>query len=436
MALTKALFQNTLIRLLTTVVMFLTTVLLTRMVGASDFGVLSLMIANASLLNLISSLGISSGITYNLAAKSLHEHKILSVTFLLLLFQIFIISIFECGWFLFHHNFWILKGGTLMDFILGISFFISLSVIEKYNALYYGRQRYLLANNIVFWGNLAVLSSLFILLIRETENSYIFFIIYISGSIFQAIMLVATYHIKYIKPAFGAFLNQVEFKLFFSYSFLAFITNILQYLAYRADYWFVDYFKGSTQLGLYSVSVRVAQLFWIVPGLFAAIIFPKVASKQTEGNSHNFLALIRIMNTFNITAGLILYFFSPNLIVWIFGVEYSDSVTPFQILLPGVISFCITTVLASYFAGINKLKVNFWGTILCVLVILFLDFIFIPRLGIKGAAIASSIGYTLSTIYNIIMFKQLVKVRFSQLFLIGKEDLQYIRGLLRNYVKV
>ncbi len=432
----KVLIQNTLNRLLNTVVMFLTTVLLTRMIGASGFGVLTLMIANASILNLISSLGVGSGITYNLAAKNLRADKILSITFMLLLAQLFFTTIIDYGWFLQNNSFWLFKGNSLMDFVLGICFFMSLSVIEKYNALFYGRQQFQLANNIALVANFALLFSLLLLSICKVENNFVYFVIYIITNIFQAFVLIITYYLIYRESIKVTLINKKEFQLFFSYSFLAFVTNILQFVAYRADYWLVDYYKGSLQLGLYSVSVRLAQLFWIIPGLFAAIIFPKVASNQIEENSFNLLSLVRIMNTCNIISGLLLFFFSPYLITWLFGIEYADSITPFRILLPGVITFCFSIILASYFAGINKLKVNFYGTVLCLLVIIILDIGFIPSFGIKGAALASSIGYTLMAAYHIIIFKKQTKARFKQLILLKKNDLVYFKRLIKNTARV
>ncbi|MCU7550283.1 oligosaccharide flippase family protein [Chitinophagaceae bacterium LB-8] len=435
MAFGKALIQNTANRILNTIVMFLATVFLTRIVGVSDFGLLTLMITNASLLNLISSFGISSGITYNLAATNISGTKVVSVTILLLLTQLLFTSIFEYGCFQLDDSFWLFKGKSLTDFLLGISFFISISAIEKYNALLYGKQQYLLANNIVLAGNLVMLFCLIILAIWKVEDHYIFLGVYIVGNLFQAFALICTYHIIYKEPVLFAVLNKAEFKLFFSYSFLAFVTNCLQFIAYRADYWLVDYYKGSTQLGLYSVSTRFAQLFWIIPNLFAAIIFPNVAGKQTGKNAQSIFGLIRIMNTCNVIAGLFLFLFSPYLIVQIFGVEYANCIIPFRILLPGVITFCIPAILASYFAGINKLIVNFWGTILCLLVILILDFALIPKFGIKGAAIASSIGYALTTIYVLIVFNRLSKAGFNQLLILKKEDLVYLKRLLLTHVK-
>jgi O-antigen/teichoic acid export membrane protein len=432
----KTLIENSINRLLNTLIVFFTIVFLTRALGASDFGVLSLMIANASVLNLVSSLGITSGITYNLSSKSLHENKILTVTFGLLLAQFFFISIFEYSWLHFFDSNWILKGNGLVNLSLGICFYLSISTIEKYCALFYGRQQFILPNNIVLLGNLILLLILLLLYIQKTENIFIFFIVYILAHFSQAIVLISAYHIINKVPVVVTYLNKQEVKLFFSYSFLAFITNILQFFAYRADYWIVEYFRGSMQLGLYSVSVRLAQLFWILPNLIAAIIFPQVAGKLTKGNEYNFLSMIRLMNTCNIVAGLCLLLLSPYLVVLFFGEEYSDSVIPFQILLPGVIGFCITTVLASYFAGINKLKVNFGGTILCLLVILVLDLVLIPGYGIAGAAIASCMGYTLTAVYSLTIFKQLTQVPFRHLLFLTRADLIYFKKVSTKYLKL
>jgi O-antigen/teichoic acid export membrane protein len=59
-------------------------------------------------------------------------------------------------------------------------------------------------------------------------------------------------------------------------------------------------------------------------------------------------------------------------------------------------------------AGIGQVNINRQGSVVCFVVILILDLVLIPKWGITGAAIASSVGYIVSTcyvVYKYVKFK-------------------------------
>jgi O-antigen/teichoic acid export membrane protein len=143
------------------------------------------------------------------------------------------------------------------------------------------------------------------------------------------------------------------------------------------------------------------------------------------------LSLIRGMNGLNIIIGLTLFFTSQFFIPLLFGKNYAESVELFNILLPGVILFCIATILASWFAGHNKLRINLGGSLLCLIVIAALDLWLIPLKGMKGAAIASSIGYGATAIYFMIVYCSTAGISPAKLFIPESNDGKYIIGIFR-----
>ena len=121
-------------------------------------------------------------------------------------------------------------------------------------------------------------------------------------------------------------------------------------------------------------------------------------------------------------------FFIP----FFFGKEFHNSILLLRILLPGVILFCVATVLAAYFAGQNKLNINLGGSLLCLAVIVILDLLLIPSMGMKGAAIASSIGYGLTGVYFTGMYCFSKKTAVYKLFIPAAKDWKYLAGLFRK----
>ena len=63
------------------------------------------------------------------------------------------------------------------------------------------------------------------------------------------------------------------------------------------------------------------------------------------------------------------------------------------------------------------------------------NIILIPRMGIVGAAVATSISYTITSIMFIITFLKLTKTSLLNLFIFDKEEIKIIKQFLRKFIK-
>ena len=433
MKLGKTLAVNSVYRILNIVVVFLITILLSRLTGVAGYGLLSLMIANATIFNLLSGLGADAGIGYHTATDDLPVTKIISFLFSIIFLQLVLLSIAEIISFSLTGHLWLLRSTDVKQWWLGFVFFISISLVEKFTALFNGKQLFARCNKILLVSNALMLMIFIILWFWFDVGSVYFYIsVYVLFNLLQALFLIISWRlIRGNKFSWNKF-EKKDVSIFFSYSLMAFITNVIQFFAYRIDYWFVDHYRGEQELGWYSLAVRTAQMFWILPLLFASVIFPSVAGNKQQYDDGRLLALIRGLNFLNIISGVILFFASTSVIPFLFGTSYNNSIELFQILLPGVILFCIATILAAYFAGMKKLEINFWGSFLCFITILLLDITLIPSIGMKGAAIASSVGYSATAIYFSIAYILQRKIPFWKLIVPIKSDWKYIIDILRK----
>lgn len=421
---------NVVYRALNVVILFAVNILLSRLAGVTGYGLLSLLIANATIFNLLSGFGIDSAITFHTASGRISPAKLVGFLLGVVFFQLIALSVIETiVWFTTGHT-WLLRT-DLSQAGWGIALVIAISLIEKYSALLIGRQLFSLFNRSVLLANLLLLATVVLLYFSNGIELIWLIRIYVLFQLLQAIFLMIAYHYLDQHRLAMAIPARTDWKLFFSYSLLAFVINLVQFLAYRVDYWILDHYRGEQELGWYSVAVKLAQFFWILPLLFASIIFPKVANREQPLDDGKMLALIRVMNWLNIGIGLILFFLSQFLVPFLFGKIYTESALLFNILLPGVILFCIATILASWFGGRNKLRVNLGGSLICLLVIVILDFWLIPLNGMKGAAIASSVAYGITAIYFMVVYCATANVSPAKLFALQPRDGRYIMGIFR-----
>jgi O-antigen/teichoic acid export membrane protein len=75
------------------------------------------------------------------------------------------------------------------------------------------------------------------------------------------------------------------------------------------------------------------------------------------------------------------------------GSEFAASATPVRMLLPGVICFAVTKPIYSIGQAKGELQNLIAATLMSSLINIVLNIALIPRLGMVGASIATSIGY-------------------------------------------
>ncbi len=423
------LVTNIVYRVLNVLVVFIISILLSRLTGVAGYGLLSLMIANATIFNLVSALGADAGIGFHAASGRLSPGKLTSFVAVIVLIQLALLCLVEAGMYALQGHFFLFRSTELRYAWMGPLFLVSISLVEKYSALLNGKQLFSLCNKMLLVGNGLILALFTFLWFAEAQQPVYYVAAYIILNFIQAIILVFAYHRTVKLPAGLERLGRKDTISLFSYSIFTFIINSIQFLAYRVDYWILDHYRGEEELGWYSVAVKLSQLFWVLPLLFASIIFPKSAGETQQFNQAGMRALIRGMNWLNIAGGVVLFFLAGWFIPLLYGQEYANSVELFRLLLPGMILFCIATVLAAYFAGQNKLKVNLGGSLLCLAVILVLDLLLIPSKGMQGAAIASSVGYGVTALYFVTVYCYSGKIGLAGLIIPGRDDIKYIRQL-------
>ena len=221
-------------------------------------------------------------------------------------------------------------------------------------------------------------------------------------------------------------LTRSSLRLLFSLSTINYISNTVQFLSYRMDFWFVNYYSGSKELGIYSLAVNLAQLFWMLPNSVGAVLFPNIASMDPKKALEYTQMLCRIIFTSTILLGVAGGTILGYLIPFIYGVEFSSASKLFYILLIGIMPFSIKIIIASYYSGINKTRLDMMGSLIGFVFCLISDILLIPSYGSTGASIATVIAYFSNTLFIIISFKLMTNSSLTSFLLIKKSDIQLI----------
>jgi len=261
-----------------------------------------------------------------------------------------------------------------------------------------------------------------------TDEQYI--PLYFSGFLLQGILLAIAFIIKYVKWKDFSFIPVSLLRSLFSFAMIAVVTNSMTFLMYRIDYWFVNKYCSDADLGNYIQACKLAQLFFIIPSILAAVVFPMTASGRREEMNEKMQLLSRgLIVLYSIACtGLLLvgYWLFP----FVFGASFNNMYWSFLLLVPAILSYSVTHLLTAYYGGKKVLSVNFWGNVFALAVIIAGDIIFIPVYGIKGAAVVSSAGYICYMCYMMYAHTREYKSKFADFLLFRKSDWQMLQKTL------
>jgi O-antigen/teichoic acid export membrane protein len=420
---------NTIYRILFLVFQLINTILISRLTGPAGFGVFSLVIVNANILLIFTSLGIPAGILFHASARDLALKKMEKIIWLSTLFQLALVIIFETIFYGLKGSFWIWPSSKTLAGAGGILFFLAIVLTEKYYALYNGFQHFYLYNLITVFFSV-VLTALLVYLnfFPGGLPTHLVILSYVLVHIVQAFVLWLVFHRKKIGRITIAQGTGMA-KKFFSYSFFAYLANALHFLVTRIDFWILHHYKGEEELGWYALAARIAQMFLVLPALLAGIIMPSVTSSELSGQSLE--KIFRMVNSLNLLMIFVLTAFSSWLIPLLFGAEFSETVMPLLYLLPGIIFLSAQTLLASYFAGKGRPVINLYGSVIALVVVLALDLLLIPVWGAKGAAIASSIAYAAGCLYTYSRYVAAERYSWRDLFM-NKSDREEVLTIINR----
>jgi O-antigen/teichoic acid export membrane protein len=383
---------------------FLVALVIAKFLGASGNGSYALFITEASFFILLIGFSFESTITYFVAKKKLDISKSVSAILLLSVFQIFLFaSIYFIAYYLFQYHFFIEVNKNNIN--IGFVFIFSFIISNSFSAILFAHK---LFQKYFVGGIFIQIFLLLLLLMNKYVIDYFFFdanaiiVIFTGAAFLQALLAVVLVFYTFGKNfKFIGFKNIID-KEIVNYTLLVFVANVIQFLCYRMDIWFVDFFHTKQAVGQYAFATKIAQLWWVLPQILAAQFFPLLALK--EQNVESFKRSIVYLLLISVTSGIIAVLVYPTIVRLTVGNDYIGSYYTFILLLPGVIFFSVNILLATKFSADGNAIYNLKISIACFIIALALNFLLIPKFGIEGAAIGSTIAYSFSSIFAIFKF--------------------------------
>jgi O-antigen/teichoic acid export membrane protein len=207
---------------------------------------------------------------------------------------------------------------------------------------------------------------------------------------------------------------------------------ILLYLNYRFDLFLVRSMLDLRETGLYSSAVSLAEILWMIPFSVGVVLFPSVA--RSSGPERDRLTLAVCRNSFWIMTILcLLLAVARNVVILLlFGRQFLPASSALVAILPGILAMSVQQVLGADLGGRGHPLAVTLGAGLGLAANVILNLLWIPRYGIVGASLASSISYALVALIVAVAFFRISGTRARDAFLPRKEDWDRLMGILRR----
>lgn len=207
------------------------------------------------------------------------------------------------------------------------------------------------------------------------------------------------------------------------------LANLVGFLNYRADAIMVEAYLGQGPLGIYSVGVKTAEGLWFFSQAIMTASYARIGA-LSEADSARLAArgMRHSMFIIGLLAVFLLLIANP-LLPLLYGGQYGGAVAPFRWLVPGIAFYGLASVLSAYYTNrLGRPKVALLIAGFSMLLNLGSCTVLIPALGLSGAAIASTLGYSVAIVAGVIAFRQSTHLGWREIVLINGEDLRdYLR---------
>lgn len=415
---------------------FLITVLLARLLGPEGKGGYDLFVATGGLLIMILGFSLPSGITYvtALAIPSLRalSRWLVSVAVIQALLVVPLLIIVKRLGFI---STFLPSIGSEVIIFLSAGYVLLTSLTGYWKAILIGRQEIIAANRIILLTRLTEVALLLSVLAISPLLGGRFGLSTVIGVLLTSSFVSNVFVLWKLRILMTSTSEDVSgFREVVKYSAPCYLGNLAQFLNYRLDMFLVSALISQKAVGLYALAVSLAQLVWLFSSSVASALLPKVASQKEHATENADLSAqaTRLSLWGSLIGGVFLSLSACLALPFIYGEEFRYSIAPLLFLMPGVVAIGPAFVLASYISGIGRPQVNLFIALIGLFFTATLDLLLIPQFNIVGAALASTISYSLSTILTVWYFLRKSHLKPWDMFLIKSDDVVIARPLISN----
>lgn len=372
-----------------------------RYLGPEQFGLLSYVQAYVGLFIVFSTLGLDGIVVRELVKNENDRDELLGSAFvlklcgsLILIFLTLLISY--------------LNNETSFNILLILIFSLT-SIFQSLNVIDFYFQSKVISKFTVYANFIVLISSsvIKVFLILNKFSLIYFVLVFLIDAGILAFSLLFFYNKQNLKLINWKFNKRIAINLLKD-SWPAILGGLMITIYMKIDQVMIKEMLNETQVGLYSAAVRISEAWYFIPMAISSSIAPYITESKLQNEemyNKRIRQLYQIMVFISLLISILIFFTSDYVIVFLYGISYYESSNVLLIHIWASIFVFIGVVNGLWFLNENLLVYASFNTFIGALSNIIFNYIFIPIWGIKGAAIATIVSYSISAYFCLFIFK-------------------------------
>ncbi|MFA6995441.1 MAG: flippase [Patescibacteria group bacterium] len=361
---------------------------LARYLGPENYGVLSYAIAFVGLFIFISSLGIDGILSRELVRFPEKRDELLGTAFRLKLIGSLI------AFFLVVISALLFQASPLIKLLIILfSFSFILQTINVISTYFQAEVKS--KNNVKALLFATIISSVLKVAVILLDKGVIWItIVYVLDSLWQGIGFVIAYKRGGLKIQNWCFNKNLAREILKS-SWPLMLASAAGYIYLKIDQVMIGALLGNREVGLYAAAVKLVEVWYFIPSIICGSLFPAIINaKKTDSKMYGrrLKNLYILMVIISIIIAIPMTLLAKPIIYILFGSGYLESINILRIYIWSSLGLFLGTATYQYLMSENLVKTIFWLNFLAMIVNVVLNLIFIPTLGLSGAAWATLIS--------------------------------------------
>ncbi len=400
----------------------ISTPILTRILTPEDYGIVDFIATLEAAIMIIISLGVDAGFRryYVDSTDEAERHAYIGTGYLVWggLNSLMVLAI-------------LLNAGWVAENLVGdasLTFIVEVAAIAMFCTMVQRMTVELLRDNMLV--RVVAMASVLLLFIR-LSLSVIFVAVFDTGVIglyyaaIIAVVVVVAYELIFVRQFLGFAFSFPKLKQMLQFGLPLIPARVATYLIFYSDRYFINYFLTLSDLGIYAVGNKVANLLNLVTGGFVTAWGPYVLSTfREDGSKETFARVFRLYASLLYVLTMGLSVFSVEILLTFTTREFVSAYEFTPLLVYALVLYGIGFYFSVGIDITSKTYHRTWISSVAIVLNPLLNLLLIPPYAIMGAAIATLISYIVYCYLSLMVSERIYPVgyavgRFTVMLMIG-----------------
>jgi len=210
-----------------------------------------------------------------------------------------------------------------------------------------------------------------------------------------------------------------------------YVARLSSTVNFRIGTMVLAFFAPTREIGIFAAASGLVSRILLVPTSIETALFSRVAA-DARGRPETVAQAARASGLVSGAMLLVLGLLSRPVVLVLLSPEFEPAIKLIWIMIPGIFVRAASKVLMPYFTGTDRPAVCSWAVGVGMAANIAGILILLPVMGLEGAAWAMTIGFLVSSIVLVAVFRRATGLSLARTWIPRREDIRAIIGMVRS----